>query len=110
VCDFLGPKLTEPTTAPGARDDSTRKASCSPLTSRLLVIDAAQGTMPTGFVRDEAKGGKSGGVAPLRRPAAHVPCSFTARSASSKNRGGGVLATRSLRKGTDTGERWQEVL
>uniref|UniRef100_A0A0E0HDA2 Uncharacterized protein n=1 Tax=Oryza nivara TaxID=4536 RepID=A0A0E0HDA2_ORYNI len=40
--------------------------------------------MPTGFVRDEAKGGKSGGVAPLRRPAAHVPCSFTARSASSK--------------------------
>uniref|UniRef100_A0A0E0PN32 Uncharacterized protein n=1 Tax=Oryza rufipogon TaxID=4529 RepID=A0A0E0PN32_ORYRU len=60
--------------------------------------------MPTGFVRDEAEGGKSGGVAPLRRPAAHVPCSLAARSASSKKR------VENLREGNDTGERWQEVL
>ncbi|EEC75915.1 hypothetical protein OsI_12990 [Oryza sativa Indica Group] len=42
--------------------------------------------MPTGFVRDKAEGGKSGGVAPLRHPVAHVPCSLAARSASSKKR------------------------
>uniref|UniRef100_I1PEC4 Uncharacterized protein n=1 Tax=Oryza glaberrima TaxID=4538 RepID=I1PEC4_ORYGL len=42
--------------------------------------------MPTGFVRDKAEGGKSGSVAPLRHPAAHVPCSLAARSASSKKR------------------------
>uniref|UniRef100_A0A0D3FMC6 Uncharacterized protein n=1 Tax=Oryza barthii TaxID=65489 RepID=A0A0D3FMC6_9ORYZ len=42
--------------------------------------------MPTGFVRDKAEGGKSGSVAPLRHPAAHVPCSLAAKSASSKKR------------------------